>query len=164
MWIRSHNFLQMHDSPDGQSFFPPHSFSSMYLWEVASFPGWRAPSMWQILRVMVGWTESESTVCVRRRGCLTWVWRHLSRGSLCRSCVPSDRRCCSSPVPQWWRKLCRKLSAGHPSGFLCCCQTGYDTDSSAASEQLGPDQRDHISDISWQESFQRWYKAWEFKW
>lgn len=116
----------------------------MYLWEVASFPGWRAPSMWQILRVMVGWTESESTVCVRRRGCLTWVWRHLSRGSLCRSCVPSDRRCCSSPVPQWWRKLCRKLSAGHPSGFLCCCQTGYDTGSSAASEQLGPDQRDHI--------------------
>lgn len=81
---------------------------------------------------------------VRRRDCLTLGWRRLRRGSPSRSCVLCGRRCCSSLVPRWWRKPCRRLSAGRLSGFLRCCQTGFDTGSNASSEPLEPNKRNHI--------------------
>ena len=125
----------------------PHSFP-LTLWEQLNFPHCHeSPDMLQILGRLGGWMEYES-VEVRRRGCLTLRWRRLCRGSSCRSCVPSDCRWCSSSVPRWWRKLCRRLISGHLSDFLCCCQTGYYTGSSAASKLLGPKQNSHISDIN----------------
>lgn len=81
---------------------------------------------------------------VRRRGCLTLTWRCRRRGSPCRSCVLSGRRCCSSPAPPWWRTPCRRPSAGRPSGFPRCCRTGYCADSSVSSEPPGPE-RTHLT-------------------
>lgn len=81
---------------------------------------------------------------VRRRGCLTLTWRCRCRGSPCRSCVLSGRRCCSSPAPPWWRTPCRRPSAGRPSGFPRCCRTGCCADSSASSEPPGPE-RTHLN-------------------
>ena len=117
--------------PGYKILFPAHSFPTLYLQE-ESFP----------------WSSKHAVVYrrggVRRRGCLTLGWRRLRRGSLCRSCVPSGRRCCSSPAPRWWRRPCRRRSAGRPSGSSCC-RTGCDTGSSASSGLLGPEQRNHTS-------------------
>lgn len=76
---------------------------------------------------------------VKQRGCLTLTWRGQCRGSLCRSCVLSGRRCCSSPAPLWWRTRCRRPNAGRPNGFLRCCRTGCCADSSVSSELPGPE-------------------------
>ena len=133
-----------------------HSFLlSLYLQEETSIPTFhRAPNMLWILRKVEGLQEFEKSVEVRQRGCLILRWRRLRHGSPCHSCVLCDCRWCSNPAPRWWRKLCRRLSAGHLSGFLCCCQTGYDIGSSAASELLGPNRKKNISDIkenAWKE-------------
>lgn len=99
--------------------------------------------------VFKGWYSGKAVAVVRQRGCLTLTWRCLCHSSSCHSCVLSVRRCCSSLVPPWWRKLCRRLNVARQSGFPSCCRTGYYTGSSVSSALLVPNQeKEHLSETA----------------
>lgn len=142
VWLKGKNLCRGWDLGVQRPTLPPFLQFVSRLW-------WTYPVFANILlpvhcRVFCGWKERiklEDSATVRQRDCRISGWSCRRPGILSRSSVRSWRRCCSSPAPPWWRRLCMKPSAGRPSGSPRCCQTGSGTGSSVAAGLPGPGQK-----------------------